>query len=119
MDVVVSGSFSLLLFALIRSERTYPHSLAPLCRYGAGSSYSLYVVHFPLIVLLAALFFTPAHRLPPSAGLLLSFAGIGFVAIIYGYGVSAVTEANTSKLRRWLKGKYSRLTLTTSIAPSI
>jgi peptidoglycan/LPS O-acetylase OafA/YrhL len=106
-DVAVSGSFALLLFVLIRSARSYPLWLAPLCRYGAGSSYSLYVVHFPLIGLLAASFLTPAHRLPPSGGLLLSFVGIGFVAIIYGYAVSAVTEANTSKLRRWLKEKYS------------
>jgi peptidoglycan/LPS O-acetylase OafA/YrhL len=104
-DFAVSASFALFMFALIRSKRTYPRMLAPLCRYGAASSYSLYVVHFPLIVLLAALFFTPMHRLPPSCGLLLTFAGLGCVAIIYGYGVSAVTEANTSELRRWLKRK--------------
>jgi peptidoglycan/LPS O-acetylase OafA/YrhL len=103
-DVVISGSFALLLLTLIRSGITYPHSLAPLCRYGAGSSYSLYVIHFPLIVFIAALFFTPVHRLPPSLGLLLSFMGIGFLAIIFAYGVSVVTESNTSKLRRWLKG---------------
>jgi hypothetical protein len=48
----------------------------------------------------------PAHQLPPSAGLLPGFACIGFVTIIYGYGVSAMTEANTSKLRRWLKGRF-------------
>jgi peptidoglycan/LPS O-acetylase OafA/YrhL len=107
VDVAVSGSFALLLFVLIRSARTYPHWLGPLCRFGAGSSYSLYVVHFPLVVLLAALFLTPAYRLPPSGGLLLSFVGIGICTIIYAYGVSAVTEANTSKLRRWLKAKYS------------
>lgn len=106
-DVAVSGSFALLLLALIRSAGTYPHALAPLCRYGAGSSYSLYVVHFPLVVLLAALFLTPARQLPPSFGLLLSFAGIGCVAIIFGYAVSKATEANTSKLRRWIKEKYS------------
>ena len=104
-DLAVSGSFALLLFVLIRYARTYPHWIAPLCRYGAGSSYSLYVLHFPLVVLLAALFFTPSTRLPPSGGLLLSFVGIGFVAIVYGYGVSTVTEANTSKVRHWLKRK--------------
>lgn len=105
-DMAVSGSFALMLFALIRSARTYPSWLAPLCRYGAGSSYSLYLVHFPLVVFLSALFLTPASRRPPSGGLLLSFVAIGFVAIVYAYGVSAVTEANTSKLRRWLKKKY-------------
>jgi peptidoglycan/LPS O-acetylase OafA/YrhL len=107
-DVAVSGSFALLLFVLIRSARTYPQWLTSLCRYGAGSSYSLYVVHFPLVVLLAALFVTPAHRLPPSGGLLLSFAVIAFVAIVFGYGLSVVTEANTSKLRRLLKKKYTK-----------
>ena len=102
-DAAVSGSFAILLFALIRSGRSYPRALAPLCRYGSASSYSLYVVHFPLILLLAALFFPPAHRLPPSGGLLLVFAGIGCVAITYGYGVSMITEAKTFKLRCWLK----------------
>lgn len=106
-DVAVSGSFALLLLALLRSARTYPRALAPLCRYGAGSSYSLYVVHFPLVVLLAALFLAPARQLPPSGGLLLSFLAIGCVAIVYGYAFSKATEANTSRLRRWLKEKYS------------
>lgn len=106
-DMAVSGSFALLLFFIIRSQRTYPRWIEPFCRYGARSSYSLYVVHFPLVVLLAALFVAPAHRLPPSGRTLLSFVAIGFVAIIYGYAVSALTEANTSKLRRLLKSRYS------------
>jgi peptidoglycan/LPS O-acetylase OafA/YrhL len=106
-DLAISGSFALLLFVLIRSARTYPHWLTPLCRYGAGSSYSLYAVHFPLVVLLAALFVTPAHRLAPSGRLLVSFVLIAFVAIVFGYGLSVVTEANTSKLRRLLKKKYA------------
>jgi peptidoglycan/LPS O-acetylase OafA/YrhL len=105
-DILISGCFALLLFAVIRSANSYPHQLAPLCRYGARSSYSLYVVHFPLVVFLAALFVAPAHRLPPSTGLLLSFIGIGLVAIFCGYVVSAVTEGNTSTLRRWLKRQY-------------
>jgi peptidoglycan/LPS O-acetylase OafA/YrhL len=107
-DLAISGSFALLLFVLIRSARTYPRWLTSLCRYGAGSSYSLYVVHLPLVVLLAALFVTPAHRLAPSGRLLLSFAVIAFVAIVFGYGLSVVTEANTSKLRRLLKKKYTK-----------
>lgn len=115
-DVAVSGSFALLLLALIRSARTYPHWLAPLCRYGAELSYSLYVVHFPLVVLLAALFLAPAHRLPPSGGLLLSFLGIGCVAIVYGYAFSKATEANTSRLRRWLKEKYSNFPRAAALA---
>jgi peptidoglycan/LPS O-acetylase OafA/YrhL len=108
VDVAVSGSFALVLFALIRSGRTYPHWLAPLCRYGAGYSYTLYATHFPLMVLLVALFLAPAHQLSPSGGLLLGFAGVGLVSIVYGYWVSAMTEANTSQLRRWLKGKFLR-----------
>lgn len=108
-DVSVSGAFALFLFVLIRSARTFPHSLAPLCRYGAQSSYSLYAIHFPLVVLLAALFLTPAQRLPPSAGLLLSFSGIAFVVISFGYALSKVTEAKTSKLRFWIKKKYLKL----------
>lgn len=109
-DIAISGTFTLLLFFLIQSAGTYARWLAPLCRYGAGSSYSLYVTHFPLIVLLASLFVTPSHRLPPSGELLLIFTVTVLVAIIYGYGISAVTEANTSKIRHWLKEKYSPLT---------
>lgn len=97
--------FALLLFVLIRSARTYRHWLEPFCRYGARSTYSLYVVHFPLVVLLAALFVTPGHRLPPPGGTLLSFVGSdslrsSFVAIIYSYGVSALSEANRQTMAR-------------------
>lgn len=106
-DVSVSGCFALLLFVVIRTKKTYPHWLGPLCRYGAGSSYSLYVLHFPLVIFLAAFFVAPAHRFPPSGGLLFSFVAIVVVSILYAYLVSAVTEANTVRLRVWLRRRYS------------
>lgn len=105
VDVLISGSFALTLLVLISSGRTFPGWISPLCRYGARSSYSLYLVHFPFIMLLAAVFITPSHRLPPSSDLLLAFLAIGATAILYGYAFSSVTEVNTSRLRGWLRAK--------------
>jgi peptidoglycan/LPS O-acetylase OafA/YrhL len=104
-DIAISAAFAFFLFALIRAPFSYPRWLRPLCEFGAGSSYSLYVVHFPLVVLLAALFVAPAHRLPPSPGLFADFVAICAVAIAYAYAISRVTEARTEHVRRWIRNR--------------
>jgi peptidoglycan/LPS O-acetylase OafA/YrhL len=107
-DIFISGSFALLLYSLMRASATFSPRLALVCRFGARSSYSLYAVHLPLVAMLAATFWTPARRLPPSATPLLAFVCVTLVALGGGYLFSLCTEAHTSTLRLWLKRQYMR-----------
>jgi peptidoglycan/LPS O-acetylase OafA/YrhL len=71
--------------------------------YGAGSSFSLYVIHFPLLALTAAVIGLH-ERLRPSAvtigGCLVLMAALALAA----WGFSQVTERNTRRVRQWAAG---------------
>jgi hypothetical protein len=60
----------------------------------------------PLAVMLAALFWTPARRIPPSATPLIAFALVTLVTLGCAYLYSRCTEAHTASLRGWLKRQY-------------
>ncbi len=69
-------------------------------------SYSVYLLHLPLIILLAAIFIgTDARRLPPSLLSILLMTAVIAGSYLYAYGVFLLTENNTSRLRRWLKSR--------------
>lgn len=118
-DVSISVAFALFIFVLIARAGTYPRWLRPFCRYGANSSYSLYVLHFPLVVFLSALFLSPVERLRPSGVLVWAAATLIFVTIAYSYAMSRFTEANTSSLRRWLRETLGVAPLTSPIDPQV
>ena len=73
----------------------------------ANFSYSLYVAHFPAVVLLAAVLqeLTGAGLgLWPTLPALASFCGILAASVVWGYAVSRISEAHTDRLRRLLVG---------------
>jgi peptidoglycan/LPS O-acetylase OafA/YrhL len=70
----------------------------------ARSSYTLYVVHVPFVILLTALFLGD-QRWVPNAPHILKGLGILAIAMLYAYLVASVTEFNTDSIRRWIEIK--------------
>ena len=65
-------------------------------------SFTLYVGHMPLCVLLTGVF-VGDQRWTPDAGHLLLGVAILFVLLSYAYLIAALTEFRTDKARRWLE----------------
>lgn len=68
--------------------------------YGAGSSYSLYAMHFPLLLLAVGLL--PAGLRNPAAALWVAPLLVG-LCLAAGWAFSQLTERQTPRLRRWLR----------------
>ncbi|MDB5395212.1 MAG: Peptidoglycan/LPS O-acetylase OafA/YrhL, contains acyltransferase and SGNH-hydrolase domain [Rhodospirillales bacterium] len=76
----------------------------------AGFSYSLYAVHFPILIFVVAALRTDGvlhNRLQPNAiGFALIAAAMALTYFCAGI-FSKVTERKTSALRRWIGGIFS------------
>ena len=68
----------------------------------AGLSYSLYLVHYPLLAFGAA-WLVQGGKWLPYARTLLEGAGICAVAIAYSYAVASGTEFHTDMVRSWVQ----------------
>ena len=68
----------------------------------AGFSYSLYLLHFPLLLLLRAALL-PAPRWQPNGIHLLMAIGVAAFVIFYAYAVASITERKTYEVRCWLR----------------
>jgi peptidoglycan/LPS O-acetylase OafA/YrhL len=70
-------------------------------------SFTLYVVHIPLLMLLTALVLGE-HRWYPT--LAHSLAGIGLICLtmLYAYALASVTEFRTDRVRTWIEGRLRR-----------
>ncbi len=71
-----------------------------------GFSYSLYVMHFPMIVFVVSLvnyLFGVEVQMQPGASQLLLFIAILTFLYVYSYGTAKVTENNTKSIRSVLK----------------
>ena len=106
-DSVLATSFALFLLALLlRNPRVAP-GVAPCARYGAGASFSLYAIHFPVMAFAAGTLIGPARLVPDAKGLtLVAFTLIGTVGVAWLF--ASLTEARTSRVRAWAYGKIGR-----------
>ena len=73
-------------------------------RTGAAFSYTLYLVHIPLLMLLTGLLAGETRWLPTPAHLAVAFACL-FAAILYAYAVASLTEFRTGPVRQWLEAR--------------
>lgn len=94
-------AFAIYLYCLLhRSTADRGGAYARLARTLAGFSYTLYVVHFPVLAFCRACFTLDAPW--PLDVLHLGYATAIMVAVVaYAYGISLVTEARTDVVRRW------------------
>jgi peptidoglycan/LPS O-acetylase OafA/YrhL len=94
------ATFAFLYVLLSASAPAHPRSLTTrLARTLARFSYTLYVVHLPLLILLAA-FFLPATRWNPDPTHIALWALILAVTLAYAYLLASLTEFRTDQLRR-------------------
>ncbi len=102
-DLMVAGGYSAVLLSFHRPGRGLP--LAGLHRWLADFSYSLYIVHFPVMVFLAALGFQ-LFALPiaasPGAGTLAYAAAVLMLLYAFAWAFAFMTERHTQALRRWI-----------------
>jgi peptidoglycan/LPS O-acetylase OafA/YrhL len=76
---------------------------AAIAAYGAGSSYSLYAFHFPLLALTAAAIGLH-ERLRPSAATIGGCIALCAALTLAAWGFSQLTERHTRRVRLWLAG---------------
>lgn len=100
---MVGAGFALMLNSVSKYDSVWPGTL--LSKSLADFSYSVYLVHFPVILFSTAAFMSyqeSYERLDLSAISILIFLFITLVAFITSYLVSIVTEQKTSQVRDWL-----------------
>jgi peptidoglycan/LPS O-acetylase OafA/YrhL len=98
-DYAVGFCFAAWLYALLLGTRedvspAYAHGAKKL----AGFSYTLYLTHFPALLLLRGLI-NPQGNWQPDALHLLYALGIGLFILTYAYWVAEFTEARTASVR--------------------
>jgi peptidoglycan/LPS O-acetylase OafA/YrhL len=112
-DVPLGLSFSLVLWGLLRGALPFPRWLSPFARYGAGASFSLYVTHYPLLVIGVSMVGYKVRPNPDLAsfGLIL---GLCLLSIAAAWMFSRFTEAHTGRLRHvlraWLRPAAKKVT---------
>jgi peptidoglycan/LPS O-acetylase OafA/YrhL len=107
-SIVVALGMMIAVLALSASNRRLPPLLGWVATYGANASYSLYAVHFPVLMLIATLF-VAQRPLEPSVGSLLLCLLVWMALVAVGYLFSMVAERPTlqvrTKMRALLKGR--------------
>lgn len=102
-DLFVGGAFALFLFGVLQLNfRGRFDRYAWFSHWCAGYSYSLYVLHFPLLLLLRA-WLAPMHRWQPDPTHLVLGLLIGAYVLVFAWLVSLVTESKTHLLRKWMR----------------
>jgi peptidoglycan/LPS O-acetylase OafA/YrhL len=98
-DYIVAICFALWLYTLLLGSRedaspAYVHGAKKL----AGFSYTLYLTHFPVLLLLRGLLNPPGNWQPDPRHLAYAL-GIGLLILTYAYCVAEFTEARTASVR--------------------
>ena len=101
-DYLIGCMFALWIYMLIQGSREDVSSAyAKTARTLSGFSYTLYLIHFPVLLLLRGLL-DPKGNWQPDLKHLLYALGIALLMLIYAYIVAEFTEARTSIVRRRL-----------------
>ena len=101
-DLAVGLSFALLIHGLVQSGLPLVERGRRFAKSFAGFSYSLYVLHFPLLLLIRAKWM-PAYRWEPDAIRLPLGAGLAVGVLLYAFVLAQITEGKTSAVRGWVR----------------
>jgi len=98
-DYVVAVCFGAWLYTVLLGTREdVPPAYEHVAKKISGFSYTLYLTHFPVLLLLRGLL-DPKGNWQPDVLHLSSALGIGLAIVLYAYGVAELTEAHTAKVR--------------------
>ncbi len=109
-DYLIGASFFVLAFVVLHLEGRAPRPgvASWVARKLAAQSYTLYVVHVPLLVFLRAAL-AGDSQWQPSPVTMLAAAALTALGLVYAAGVAALTETRTetvrSRMRRLLGGR--------------
>jgi peptidoglycan/LPS O-acetylase OafA/YrhL len=102
-DLVLGMSCALFIYATIQDRRRISESslYARISRRMAKCSYTLYLVHMPILVFISALWMRETRWKPHGKYLV---AGIAIALFVFGYSliVAFFTERRTDMVRQWL-----------------
>ena len=99
-DLTVGFSFGLLLFAVLQIDIGTRH--AALAHSLADFSYSLYVLHFPLLLFLRA-WITPSEVWRPNTLNVILGVMLGIAVLCFAWVVSLFTEKKTRVVQAWFR----------------
>ena len=89
-----------LVYVMVHAESAAPAGLyASAARWSANMSYSLYLVHLPMLVFLQAMMSPDARWIPSLRSLALALVALCAV-FVYAVGIYAAFESNTNGVRR-------------------
>lgn len=109
VDFLVAISFTGVMYAMLhRDSRSRGGVYALTARRFAGFSYSLYVVHLPVLIFCRALLTYRGGWSPDARHLVYAF-GIMALIMIYAFAISLTTEAKTDAVRRWAMARLDRV----------
>lgn len=109
-DSVIGSCFALWLYAMVLGSCDEVSSVyAALAKKLSGFSYTLYLTHFPALLLLRGLLDSKGGWQPDVRHLVYAF-GIALLILIYAYVVAEFTEARTTSVRRRLSQPWMRRT---------
>jgi peptidoglycan/LPS O-acetylase OafA/YrhL len=103
VELPLAFTFAVLLYVLLRVELRAPRWLRPFAGYGTQASFSLYVLHFPIIAFAAALLLDD-QRLPATGASIALVVAVLAVAILLSALFARYTERNTGRVRLFFSG---------------
>lgn len=100
-DITLGFAFSLFAFFLLPISTDFVGSIFMkwIAKWSSEISYSLYVIHFPLIMVVAVIFYKDAQLKPDAAGILQTSAWMAFL-IASGWVSWLLFERQTPKVRK-------------------
>lgn len=104
--LVVGGGFSVLLATVIALDVGLPKILHPLSVYGARASFSLYLVHFPVLMFAASVIFA-GQVFAPGPEALAAAIGLTLAMVALGWFFSLLTEKHTPAVRKRLTEMFA------------
>jgi peptidoglycan/LPS O-acetylase OafA/YrhL len=109
-DFTLSLSCALFVWMSASDNRiTKPTLVVGAARNFAGWSYSLYLLHMPLLVLIASFLAGASGQWYPDGRHLFIAIAVLLVVLAYAYLVSLVTEKRTPALRSWIEAQFRRV----------
>jgi peptidoglycan/LPS O-acetylase OafA/YrhL len=101
-DLLLNAAVVILIWqALQKRAGTLPVTYARVSQRCARSSYTTYLVHFPMIIFLKALWNVQRTDLGWKSGIM-SMALL-LTVIVYAQAIYEIFEKNTDKIRNWIK----------------
>ncbi len=107
-DLAVGLSFALLMHGIVQLRVPLGALVLRVAKTFAGFSYSLYVLHFPLLLLVRAKWL-PVNRWQPDEIHILIGIGIAAGVLSYAFAIANITERKTFVVRSWIRRKLAQL----------